>query len=300
LSLSSCSFVKTSPRLCGSMLDRQGILEEALLDLVPGVHQPAQTTSTAPSLQANILDLLRRYGLAYPSNPGTFYYVPTRCKEDPPQNLFQEMFPLAAMPLGAQLCGLRIGFPGSEPGTFSRLPDGFAESVIVGLHSFLNTSLQQRPSSRGLPGVVHQWMHGSLFGGVVSPQFCLPVGGDGSAQWDLLILIQVPLHDSTHLGNVLELLWMLKPQAPEGATKPSQALLLQTWHLFRRFYDDNISSAARRFSPFVQPVVQILEQVTTSTSTDSHQAPNFQWQVGVESVFWKDVLPKHRPEVRCL
>lgn len=202
------------------------------------------------------MDLLERYGLAYrPSGQSSFHYIPTRCEEEAPVDLFLQRFPLSAVPAKARLYGLRFELPGA----FSRLPDGFAESVIVALHSLLISNLQvPGQATLGPPGVASQWKRGTLFQGVLYPRSSGGASEEPSGLLQLLILVHAP----TQISSNLELLWMLlgEPEAGGGPFEPSGDLVRMLRRLFESFCRDSVVPIAERFSPFTQPVLEILEQ----------------------------------------
>lgn len=282
------------------MLKRVDSLRQGLLHLTPGPSTPG------PSLQSNVLDLLERYRLAYPVDRGA-HFIPTRCKDDPPANLFKELFPASAVPASAQLDGIRLTFCGTDPSKLARLPGGFVESVIVSLHSLLSKNFQGE-RGEGPPGVTHQWRQGTLFQGVLYPERASNSGA--LSHLKLAILVHVPPGTES-----LELLWMVRPaEAADSEIGPpaSESPTFHGWHVFRGFCLDSIAPIAEKVSLFARPSLEVLVPASLpldppreSSFKTTHGAapkpfqhnPAYHWQPPLAYKGWKKALPDHRPEV---
>lgn len=258
----------------------KGILHLELLDLHPAVASARDDKAAA--LRQDILALLRSFGLAYASSNGSFYYIPTRCQDRAPPNLFREGFPggpVGADPPAALLFGKRVHFKFG-------VPDSFAENVIVSLQSQLVKYLGKEAGA-GVPCIVQQWEHGTLF------QACLwsaEDGGDLSRRARLRILLHVPRGSSA--AEALEILWMLsesgEASSPGFRVDPEVALYVERW--LARFHQGCVAPLAEKFSPFLRPDYQTLQARSSEARAHTVPAPPFSSlgtleQMGLEDVF---------------
>ncbi|GAQ83946.1 disease resistance protein (TIR-NBS-LRR class) family [Klebsormidium nitens] len=230
-------------------LESKGILFHDLLDLLPAIRKLSEEGFRAPAdeLKQYVLYLLRSFGLAYPSRDDSFDYVPMRCQDQTPADLFGVGFPrapMAAEPPSAQLFGKRVHF---EFG----VPEGFAENVVVSLQ----TQLVHHFGGEGLPCIVQQWEHGTLF------QACVRPGGaaDNHNGARIRILLRVPQEGGAR--DVFELLWMLSEPGEAGSPTfvASEELAAHVNRWLSHFLEEKVVGLVSEvFCPYLVPLYEEL------------------------------------------
>lgn len=160
-----------------------------------------------------------------------------------------------------ELVGMRLTFVSARTGRLSQLPEGFAESVIAGLHSLVMSVFHGPNSNNGTspPGIIDQWEHGSLFRE--------PLGGVPTA-----ILLDVPSTNRNTPRNTVELLCSLKP-----VVRAYDERFYDIIHSFTSFCSLGVSGIVTEMSPELQPKVEVLVKGSQQANSDS-RFPGFRWE----------------------